>query len=106
MKIKKGDTVIVVTGADKGTEGKVLQVDPDRGRVIVEGVNRVRRHSKVNHQGPRGAKQGGITTKEKSIHISNVMLVDPDDKKRTRIGYSSDEGGHKVRISRRTGKEV
>jgi large subunit ribosomal protein L24 len=106
MKIKKGDTVIVVTGADKGTEGKVLQVDPVRGRVVVEGVNQVRRHTKVNHQGPRGAKQGGIMTKEKSIHISNVMLVDPDDKKRTRIGYNTDDSGQKVRVSRRTGKEV
>jgi large subunit ribosomal protein L24 len=105
MKIKKGDTVVVVAGADRGTEGKVISVDLVRDRVTVEGVNKVHKHTKVNHQGPRGAKQGGIVTTEKSVHVSNVMLVDPDDKKRTRAGYRIEDGGGKVRISRRTGKE-
>jgi large subunit ribosomal protein L24 len=105
MKIKKGDTVVVVAGADRGTEGKVIAVDLVRDRVTVEGVNKVTKHTKVNHQGPRGAKQGGIVTTEKSVHVSNVMLLDPDDKKRTRAGYRIEDGGEKVRVSRRTGKE-
>jgi large subunit ribosomal protein L24 len=106
MKIKRGDTVVVVAGAEKGSEGRVLRVDPVRQRVTVEGVNQAKKHTKVTHQGPRGAKQGGIVTAEQSIHISNVMLVDPDDKKPTRAGYRIDDSGEKVRVSRRTGKEV
>jgi large subunit ribosomal protein L24 len=104
MKIKKGDDVIVVAGKNKGATGKVLSVDPKRERVVVEGVNLVKRHSKETNQGPRGAKDGGIVTKEGPIHVSNVMLA--EDGKPTRVGYRFEDDGTKVRISRRTGKDI
>ncbi|GAA4483230.1 50S ribosomal protein L24 [Actinoallomurus oryzae] len=104
MKIKKGDDVIVIAGKDKGATGKVIAADPNRERVIVEGVNLVKRHTKETNQGPRGAKDGGVVTKEASIHVSNVALV--EDGKPTRVGYRFDEDGTKVRISRRTGKDI
>ncbi len=104
MKIKKGDEVIVIAGKNKGATGKVIVADPKRERVIVEGVNLVKRHTKETNQGPRGAKDGGIVTKEAPIHVSNVMLV--EDGKPTRVGYRIEEDGRKVRISRRTGKEI
>ncbi len=104
MKIKKGDEVIVISGKNKGATGKVIVADPKRERVIVEGVNLVKRHTKETNQGPRGAKDGGIVTKEAPIHVSNVMLL--EDGKPTRVGYRFEEDGRKVRISRRTGKEI
>jgi large subunit ribosomal protein L24 len=104
MKIKKGDDVIVIAGKDKGATGKVIAADPNRERVIVEGVNLVKRHTKETNQGPRGAKDGGVVTKEASIHVSNVALV--EDGKPTRVGYRFDEDGTKIRISRRTGKDI
>ena len=85
-KIRKGDTVQVISGKDKGLTGTVLVVYPDKDRVIVEGVNRVKRHTKVG-QTTRGARTGGIVTQEAPIHVSNVMLVDPDTKKATRVGF-------------------
>ncbi|MFB9834943.1 50S ribosomal protein L24 [Actinoallomurus acaciae] len=104
MKIKKGDDVIVIAGKDKGATGKVIAADPKRERVIVEGVNLVKRHTKETNQGPRGAKDGGVVTKEASVHVSNVALV--EDGKPTRVGYRFDDDGTKVRISRRTGKDI
>ncbi|MCW2948476.1 MAG: rplX [Actinoallomurus sp.] len=104
MKIKKGDDVIVIAGKNKGESGKVLSVDPKRERVVVEGVNLVKRHSKETNQGPRGAKEGGIVTKEGPIHVSNVMLA--EDGKPTRVGYRFEDDGTKVRVSRRTGKDI
>jgi large subunit ribosomal protein L24 len=104
MKIKKGDDVIVIAGKDKGATGKVIDADPKRERVIVEGVNLVKRHTKETNQGPRGAKDGGVVTKEASVHVSNVALV--EDGKPTRVGYRFDDDGTKVRISRRTGKDI
>ncbi|GAB3961347.1 50S ribosomal protein L24 [Actinoallomurus acanthiterrae] len=104
MKIKKGDEVVVIAGKDKGATGKVITADPKRERVVVEGVNMVKRHTKETNQGPRGAKEGGVVTKEGSIHVSNVMLL--ENGKRTRVGYRVNEDGTKVRISRRTGKEI
>jgi large subunit ribosomal protein L24 len=104
MKIKKGDDVIVIAGKNKGASGKVLSVDPKRERVVVEGVNLVKRHSKETNQGPRGAKEGGIVTKEGPIHVSNVMLA--EDGKPTRVGYRFEDDGTKVRVSRRTGKDI
>ena len=95
MKIKKGDLVEVITGAsqanggDRGKQGKVIAVYPERSRVLVEGVNRVKRHTKLGTSG-RGTKTGGIVTQEAAIHVSNVMLVDPDTKKRTRVGLRED----------------
>jgi large subunit ribosomal protein L24 len=104
MKIKKGDDVIVIAGKDKGATGKVIAADPKRERVVVEGVNMVKRHTKETNQGPRGAKEGGIVTKEGAIHVSKVALV--EDGKPTRVGYRFDDDGTKVRISRRTGKDI
>jgi large subunit ribosomal protein L24 len=104
MKIKKGDDVIVIAGKDKGATGKVISVDPKRERVVVEGVNLVKRHTRETNQGPRGAKEGGVVTKEGAIHVSNVALA--EDGKPTRVGYRFDEDGTKIRISRRTGKDI
>jgi large subunit ribosomal protein L24 len=105
LKIKKGDTVQVITGKDKGAKGRVIQVFPDAERVLVEGVNRVKRHTKVG-QTARGAQTGGIITQEAPIHISNVMLVESETGRPTRVGYRKDENGKNVRISRRTGKDI
>jgi large subunit ribosomal protein L24 len=104
MKIKKGDEVVVIAGKDKGATGKVISADPKTQRVLVEGVNLMKKNTKVDHQGARGAKQGGIITKEAPLHISNVMLL--VDGKRTRVGYKVNEDGTKVRVSRRSGKEI
>ncbi len=101
-KIKKGDTVLVIAGKDRGVTGKVL--DLDSKRILVEGVNRVKKHTRET-TGDRGAKVGGILTVEASIAISNVMLVD-EDGKATRLGARKDEAGKNVRISRRTGKDI
>jgi large subunit ribosomal protein L24 len=104
MKIKKGDTVVVIAGKDKGAKGKVIQAYPDRGKVLVEGVNRIKKHTRIS-QTQRGAQSGGIVTQEAAIDVSNVMIVG-DDGKPTRVGYKFDDDGRKVRISRRTGKEI
>jgi large subunit ribosomal protein L24 len=123
LHVKKGDTVRVVAGKAKGQEGKVIQVLPEAEKVIVEGVNRVKKHTKVQ-QTPRGGTTGGIVTQEAPIHASNVMLlveVDEGGKKRkvtTRVGYNRVEvqkrrpdgstypGYRSVRIARRTGEEI
>lgn len=104
MKIKKGDTVVVIAGKDKGAKGKVFQSYPDRGKILVEGVNRIKKHTRIT-QTQRGAQSGGIVTQEAAIDVSNVMIVG-DDGKPTRVGYKFDDDGRKVRISRRTGKEI
>lgn len=104
MKIKKGDTVLVTSGKDKGAKGRVIQAYPQRGRVLVEGVNRIKKHTRVT-QGQRGAESGGIITQEAPIDVSNVKVVDSDGKA-TRVGYRFDEDGKKVRISRRNGKDI
>jgi len=104
MKVKKGDTVVVIAGKDKGAKGKVIQAYPDRNKVLVEGVNRIKKHTRIT-QTQRGAQSGGIVTQEAAIDVSNVMIVG-DDGKPTRVGYKFDEDGRKVRISRRTGKEI
>jgi large subunit ribosomal protein L24 len=101
-KIKKSDTVLVIAGKDKGVTGKVLDVLGNR--ILVEGVNRVKRHTK-EQTGDRGVKVGGIITVESSIHISNVMVVDTDGKA-TRLGARKNDEGKNVRISRRTGKDI
>ena len=101
-KIKKDDTVLVIAGKDKGVTGKVLSVDGDR--ILIEGVNRQKRHTKES-TGDRGVKVGGIITVEASIHISNVMVADSDGKA-SRIGSRKNDEGKNVRISRRTGKEI
>jgi large subunit ribosomal protein L24 len=104
VKIKKGDTVVVIAGKDKGAKGKVIAAYPTRDKVLVEGVNRVKKHERIRTT-QRGSKTGGIVTQEAAIHISNVQIVD-DQGKPTRIGYKVDENGNKVRIARTTGKEL
>jgi len=101
-KIKKSDSVLVIAGKDKGVTGKVIDVLG--GRLLVEGVARVKRHTK-EHTGDRGVKVGGIITVESSIHISNVMVVDADGKA-SRLGSRKNDDGKNVRISRRTGKDI
>ena len=116
MNIKKGDTVKVIAGKDKGAEGKVIAVLRDEDRLIVEGVNRVKRHTKVINQGGRAGTTGGIVTQEAAIHISNVMLV--DGKGTTRVGFkrvevekrrpdgSTYKAERSVRIARKSGEEI
>jgi large subunit ribosomal protein L24 len=101
-KIKKSDSVLVIAGKDKGVTGKVIDVIGDR--ILVEGVARVKRHTK-EQTGERGVKVGGIITVESSIHISNVMVVDGDGKA-SRLGSRKNDDGKNVRISRRTGKDI
>jgi large subunit ribosomal protein L24 len=111
-KIKKGDLVVVISGRDRGKQGRVLEVRPDSDRVVVEGIQRVTRHTKVGQSG-RGARTGGIETVEATIHISNVMLVDPETKKGTRIGYRTEtieRDGRartvRVRVAKRSGEDI
>ncbi|MET8828800.1 50S ribosomal protein L24 [Streptomyces sp. NPDC004610] len=107
MKIKKGDLVQVITGKDKGKQGKVIASYPRDERVLVEGVNRVKKHTKA---GPtaRGSQAGGIVTTEAPIHVSNVQLVVEKDGKKvvTRVGYRFDDEGNKIRVAKRTGEDI
>jgi len=108
MKVKKGDTVLVIAGKDKGAKGKVIKAYPDRDRILVEGVNRIKKHT-AQSANQRGAQSGGIVTQEAAIHVSNVMVVDSDGKP-TRIGKKVVKGEDgkvtRVRVARRTGKEL
>jgi large subunit ribosomal protein L24 len=105
MKVHKGDTVLVISGKDKGAKGKVLQAYPARSRVLVEGVNRIKKHKAVSRN-ERGVQSGGIITQEAPIHVSNVMIVDSDGKP-TRVGYRVDpESGKRVRIAKTNGKDI
>ena len=105
MNVHKGDTVLVISGKDKGAKGKVLVAFPDRNKVLVEGVNRIKKHT-AQSANERGASSGGIVTQEAAIHVSNVMVIDSDGNP-TRIGYRfDDETGKKVRVSKRNGKDI
>jgi large subunit ribosomal protein L24 len=104
VKIKKGDTVVVIAGKDKGAKGKVIQAYPRQDKILVEGVNRVKKHTRIRTT-QRGAKTGGIVTQEAMIDVSNVMVVDTDGKA-TRVGYRIDENGQKIRVARTTGKDM
>ena len=116
MKIRKGDTVKVIAGKDKGAEGKVIAVLREQDRVIVEGVNRIKKHTRVVNTGGRDGNTGGIITAEAPIHVSNVMLVEGDGV--TRVGFQREDvlkrrpdgstyaGTRGVRVSRKTGKEI
>ena len=104
MKVKKGDTVVVIAGRDKGARGRVIAAYPQVQKVLVEGVGRIKKHTRISTS-QRGAQQGGIVTQEARIHVSNVMVVGPENKP-TRIGYRLDDEGQKVRFSRRTGKDL
>ena len=105
MKVHKGDTVLVISGKDKGAKGKVIKAFPTRNRVLVEGVNRVKKHT-AQSANERGASSGGIVTQEALVHVSNVMVVDSDGTP-TRVGYRlNEETGKRVRISKRNGKDI
>ena len=105
LHVKKGDTVQVITGKDKGAKGKVIQAYPDNNRVLVEGVNRIKKHTRIT-QTQRGAQSGGIVTQEAPIHVSNVMLLDPEDGRPTRVRHRRDENGRAVRVAVRSGKDI
>ena len=100
-KIKKGDTVVVIAGRDKGRSGEVIEVRRDDDRALVRGINMVKRHQRQD-----ATHEGGIISKEAPIHLSNVALADPKDKKPTRVGFKIVEGGRKVRIAKRSGVEI
>ena len=99
FKIKKGDKVVVITGRDKGKSGEVLRVLRDEARVLVQGVNMIKRHTR-----PAAGQTGGIIEKEAAIHISNVAHIDPKSNKPTRVGYKVLGDGRKVRVARRSGE--
>jgi len=101
LHIKKGDTVYVNAGNDKGKTGKILKVMPEKDRAIVEGVNLVSKHTKPNAQHP----QGGIIKQEAGIHVSNLQLIDPQSGKPTRVGYKTVDG-KKVRYAKKSGEEI
>jgi large subunit ribosomal protein L24 len=105
MKIKKGDRVMVIAGRDNGREGVVIAAFPDKQKLLVQGVNMIKKNTKVDYRGRQGAKEGGIVHQEAFIHVSNVQLIDAETKKPTRAGYRL-EDGKKVRISRISGKDI
>ncbi|MBL8839155.1 MAG: 50S ribosomal protein L24 [Alphaproteobacteria bacterium] len=100
MKIKKGDNVVVIAGRDKGKSGSVLQVNPTEMRVVVQGVNVAKRHTKA-----RPGQPGGVVEKELPIHVSNVAHIDPKDNKPTRVGYKIVDG-RKLRVAARSGEMI
>jgi len=100
MKIKKGDTVVVIAGKDKGQEGEVVQVMPSANKLIVNGINTAKKHSKAR----RANQQGGIIDRDMPVHVSNVMLVHKG--KTTRVGYKIQADGTKVRIAKRNGEVI
>jgi large subunit ribosomal protein L24 len=100
-KIRKGDKVIVLAGRDKGRTGEVIAVHTSEGRALVRGVNMVKRHQRQTPQ-----QEGGIISKEASIHLSNIAVADPKDGKPTRVGFKVMNDGRKVRVARRSGVEI
>jgi large subunit ribosomal protein L24 len=104
MKVKKGDSVVVLSGKDKGAKGRVIAAFPKTQKVLVEGIGRVKKHTRISTT-QRGAQSGGIVTQEAAIHVSNVMVIDSEDTP-TRVGYRKDEEGRSIRVSRRTGKDL
>jgi large subunit ribosomal protein L24 len=99
MNFKTGDKVVVISGKDKGKEGKIIKVLRSEGKVVVEGVNMIKKHVK-----PNGQQSGSIVEMEAAIQASNVMILDPKSKKRTRIGHTTDKNGKKVRIAKKSGE--
>jgi large subunit ribosomal protein L24 len=102
LHIKKGDTVMVITGESKGQKGRILEIDRAKDRALVEGINMVSKHTKPNAKAP----QGGIVKKEAPIHLSNLMLVDPASGKPTRIGRKLNDNNKLVRYSKKSGEEI
>jgi large subunit ribosomal protein L24 len=103
LKIRRDDEVVVISGKDRGKTGKVLRVDPKKQRVYVEGLNIIKRHQRPQPNAPQ--QQAGVIEREGPIHVSNVMLIDPKDKKPTRVGISRD-GGSRNRVTRRSGTKL
>lgn len=101
LKVKKGDEVIVIAGKEKGKKGTILKVIPDERRVIVSGLNKIKRHQKPSRTGG-----GGIVEKEAPLHVSNVALIDPKSGKGTRVGYKTLQDGSKTRVARRSGEVI
>ena len=101
LKIKKGDRVVVITGRDKGKTGEVTRVLPKESRVVVQGLNIVKRHQRQTQ-----TQQGGIIEKEATIHISNVAHIDPKTEKPTRVGYKVQDDGRKIRVAKRSGAPI
>ena len=104
MKLKADDTVIVISGKDKGKTGKILRVEPSKDRVYVEGVNIIKRHTRPNPARPNA--QVGVIEREGPLHVSNVALVDPKDRKATRVGTRRTEDGKRMRVTKRSGTEI
>jgi len=104
-RIKSDDQVIVISGKDRGKQGRVLRVDPKNDRVFVEGLNMIKRHQKANPMSPTAQQTSGVIEKEGGIHISNVALVDPKDGKPTRVGVEVADG-KRVRVARRSGTRI
>ncbi|WJH36422.1 50S ribosomal protein L24 [Paenibacillus aurantius] len=102
LHVKKDDTVFVITGKDKGKKGRVIAAYPRQNRVLVEGVNMMKKHAKPSQQNP----QGGIIDQEAPIHVSNVMLIDPKSGQPTRVGYKVLDNGTKVRIAKKSGEVI
>ena len=100
-KIRKGDKVVVLTGRDKGRSGEVIEVRPDEGRALVRGINMVKRHQRQT-----AAQEGGIISKEGSIHLSNLAIADPKSGKPTRVGFKVMKDGKRVRVAKRSGVEI
>ncbi len=101
MNFKTGDNVVVIAGKDRGKNGKITKVLKDENKVIVEGINMVKKHVK-----PNGQSAGSIVDMEAPIHASNVMIVDPKTKKRTRIGHTTDKKGSKVRVAKKSNEKI
>ena len=101
MNLKVGDKVVVIAGSDKGKEGKIIKTLRSENRVVVEGVHIVKKHQKAN-----GQESGGILEMEAPIHASNVMIIDPKTKKRTRIGHTTDKNNKKIRITKKSNEKL
>jgi large subunit ribosomal protein L24 len=107
MRVRKDDQVMVIGGKDAGKTGRVVRTEPKKNRVYVEGLNMIKRHERPRSQSDlKNPNAGGIVSKEGPIHISNVMLLDPKGNKATRVGVRRDEGGKRVRYSKRSGAEI
>ena len=104
MKLKRDDNVIVISGKDKGKTGKVIRVEPSKDRVYIEGVNIIKRHTRPNPARPNA--QVGVIEREGPVHVSNVALLDPKDRKATRVGTRRTEDGKRMRVTKRSGTEI
>jgi large subunit ribosomal protein L24 len=105
MDVRKGDKVRIISGKDRGFEGRVILAYPTREKVLVEGANRIKKHTKITSN-QRGAQSGGIVTQEAPVHVSNVQVVCPGCNKPSRVGHRRDDEGRGVRVCRRCGADI